>query len=224
MSPEAIGWERARRTYSRHNGGVSEPSPPGSTGVSSPQPGELRPTGRGNARLGRTIADMARSMVVVLIVVGAILLVTWRPSPEEIRSVDPTEALIAARATATYPVVYPEGLPEGWTPTSARWSLPEDAAPDPAWHVGFVTPADDYVQLGQSATTNPAYLAGITRGGSPVGEEESGWVRFESSGPQPTRSLVQVVDGVTIVVSGIAPWESLNVLAQRLSPTALPSR
>lgn len=163
-------------------------------------------------------------MVVVLIVVGAILLVTWRPSPDEIRSVDPTDALISARASAGYPVLYPADLPPGWVPTSARWNLPEDAAPDPAWHVGFVTPTNDYVQLGQSATTNPAYLAGIIRGGVTAGEDSSGWVRFEGSGPEPTRSLVQVVDGVTIVVSGTAPWQSLIDLAQRLSPTALPAR
>ena len=192
--------------------------------VQGPTPGELRPTGRGNARLGQTIADMARSMIVVLIVVGAILLVTWRPGPEAIRSVDPTEALTAARATAGYPVLYPEDLPDGWVATSARWDLPVDAEPDPAWHVGFVTPQEAYAQVGQSATANPDYLPAQTGGGQPLGEDPAGWQRYESTGPEPTRSLVRIVDGVTIVVSGTASWEVLAGLADRLSPTAVPPR
>lgn len=187
-------------------------------------PSALRPTGRANARLGQTVADMARSMVVVLVVVGAILLVTWRPQPEAIRSVDPTEALTAARATAGYPVLYPRDLPEGWVPTSARWDLPVDAEPEPAWHVGFVTPDDAYAQIGQSMTTNPQFLAAQTGGGSLIGEDPPGWQRYESSGSEPTRSLVTVVDGVTIVVSGTASWEVLVDLTDRLSPTAVPER
>jgi hypothetical protein len=130
---------------------------------------ELRPTGRGNSRLGQTIGDMARSMVVVLVVVGAILLVTWRPQPDPIRAIDPTQDLVTARATAGFPVLYPEGLGQGWTPTSARWDLPEAAAPDPAWHVGFVTPDEQYAQLGQSATTNPDYIPAQTFNGVPLG-------------------------------------------------------
>jgi len=223
---EGLRWERAGLAHTSDNMHVSEQPAEGATGehrMASPaEPGELRPTGRPNARLSKTIADMARSMVVVLVVVGAILLVTWRPQPEAIRSVDATEALTAARATAGYPVLFPEDLPQGWVVTSARWDLPLEAEPDPAWHLGFVTPEEAYAQLGQSATTNPAYLAGQTDTGQPTGDEVDGWQRWESSGADPTRSLVRVAEGVTIVVSGTASWEALVDLAQRLSPTAIP--
>lgn len=229
MTGNASGRKGACSRSSRHNGVVTQQPTEGPrsdrpAAPPAPQPGELRPTGRPNARLGKTVADMARSMVVVLIVVGAVLLITWRPQPDAIRSVDPTEALTAARATAGYPVLYPEDLPEGWAITSARWDLPVDAEPDPAWHLGFVTPEEAYAQLGQSATINPAYLTGQTQGGQPVGEDPSGWQRYENSGLEPTRSLVTVVDGVTIVISGTAPWETLSDLTQRLSPTATPER
>lgn len=199
------------------------PRPEGSEGERPMQPGELRATGRRNARLGQTIADMTRSMVVVLVVVGAILLVTWRPQPDPVRAIDPTSTLITARATAGYPVLYPQGLGPGWIPTSARWDLPADAAPDPAWHVGFVTPDEQYAAIGQSETTNPEYVPTQTLGGAPAGAGPQGWQRYENTAAETTRSLVTVVDGVTIVVSGTASWEVLLDLADRLSPTALPA-
>ena len=190
----------------------------------SAEPGEVRPTGRPNARLGQTVADMARSLVVVLVVVGAILLVTWRPQPDAVRTIDPTSELIAARATAGFAVLYPADLGSDWRPTSARWDLPESASPEPAWHVGFVTPGEAYVQLGQSVTTNPEYLVDQTGRGQPQPGNDGPWQRYESggSGTDVTRSLVQVVNGVTIVVSGTLQWAELLLFADSLSPTATP--
>lgn len=188
-------------------------------------PEAVRPTGRPNARLGQTVADMARSLIVVLVVVGAILLVTWRPAPDPIRTVDPGPALTAARATADFEVLYPADLPEGWLITSARWDLPEAADPDPAWHLGLVDPQEKYVQLGQSATTNAAYILEQTNGGSPVDGGTGEWQRYETTtGPdeERTRSMVSVQAGVTIVVGGTADWGVLEEFAARLSPTAVP--
>ncbi len=196
-------------------------SSPAAEGV--PQdPTALKLTGRQNSRLGQTVGDMTRSIVIVLVVVGAVLLVTWRPQPDAVKAIDPLPELTSARATAGFEVLYPEDLGDGWVPTSARWDLPDAADPDPAWHVGFVAPGERYVQIGQSATTNPDYLPSQTLGGVPVGEGPAGWQRYETVGDDPTRSLVTVIDGVTLVVSGTASWEVLIDVATRLSPTALP--
>ena len=83
-------------------------------------PDDLRPTGRPNARLGQTVRDMVLSLAVVIGVVAVIMLITLRPQPDPVRVVDPTPALLSARAEAGYPVVYPEGLDAAWRPTSAR--------------------------------------------------------------------------------------------------------
>ena len=230
-------WEGARTWRTGDNDEVTEQSGEPRLSAASPggnnsetsqvqrplEPGELRATGRRNARLSQTVSDMARSMIVVLVVVGAILLVTWRPQPDAVRAVDPTSALITARATAGFPILYPQGLTSDWVPTSVRWDLPADAAPDPAWHVGFVTPQEQYAALGQSATTNPEYLPAQTQGGAPAGPGPEGWQRYENTAPEPTRSLVTTVDGVTIVVSGTTSWEVLLDFAERLSPTAVPT-
>ena len=180
---------------------------------------ELRPTGRPNARLGQTVRDMVFSLVLVLGVIGVVLLLTMRPQPDPVRVVDPTPVVVQARAEADYPVLYPAKLDASWRATSARWDITDVTAPEAAFHVGFVTPADDYAQIGQSATINERYIQAQTDEGRPI-DMVGQWQRFESS--DGTRSLVRVQDGVTSVVSGTATWDVLTDLAERLSPTALP--
>lgn len=192
---------------------------PRSTAPAPTEPGELRPTGRPNARLRQTVRDMILSLAVVLATIAVILLITWRPTPDPVRVIDPTPALSLARAQADYPVLYPADLDAAWRPTSARWEITPSSEPDPAWHVGFVTPEDAYAQLGQSATEDPSYVADQVGVAEPAGDWE-GWLRFDSA---EQRALVRVDRGVTVVVSGTAPWPTLQVLAERLSPTALPA-
>jgi Protein of unknown function (DUF4245) len=183
-------------------------------------PGELRPTGRPNARLRQTVRDMVISLAVVLASIAVIMAITWRPTPDPVRVIDPTLALAQARAEADYPILYPSGLDAAWRPTSARWEITPASAPDAAWHVGFVTPDDAYAQLGQSATEDPSYVADQIGAAEPAGEWE-GWIRYDSIDQ---RALVRVDSGVTVVVSGTAPWPTLQVLAERLSPTGEPPR
>lgn len=198
---------------------------PGTDAAAGPHPapvtpGELRPTGHPNARLRQTVRDMVISLAVVLASIAVIMAVTWRPTPDPVRVIDPTPALAQARAEADYPILYPAGLDAAWRPTSARWEITPASAPDAAWHVGFVTPDDAYAQLGQSATEDPSYVAGQIGAAEPAGEWQ-GWLRYDSIDQ---RALVRVDSGVTVVVSGTAPWPTLQVLAERLSPTGEPTR
>jgi hypothetical protein len=163
---------------------------------------------------------MVISLAVVLASIAVIMAVTWRPTPDPVRVIDPTLALVQARAEADYPILYPAGLDAAWRPTSARWEITPASAPDPAWHVGFVTPDDAYAQLGQSVTEDPSYVADQIGAAEPAGEWE-GWIRYDSIDQ---RALVRVDAGVTVVVSGTAPWPTLQVLAERLSPTGEPTR
>ncbi len=205
----------------REHGRVSDDRP----GTEGPPPvpvvpGELRPTGRPNARLRQTVRDMVISLAVVLASIAVIMAITWRPTPDPVRVIDPTPVLVQARAEADYPILYPAGLDAAWRPTSARWEITPASAPDPAWHVGFVTPDDAYAQLGQSVTEDPSYVGDQIGAAEPAGEWE-GWIRYDSIDQ---RALVRVDSGVTVVVSGTAPWPTLQVLAERLSPTGEPTR
>ena len=196
------------------------PAAPGPAAPGPAAPGELRPTGRPNARLRQTVADMVRSLALVLGVVAVVLLITLRPQPDPVKVVDPTPVLVQARIEAPYPVLYPQGLDSAWRPTSARWQVTEESTPMPAWHVGFVTPDDAYAQIGQSATTDVAYVVSQTSNGRPSGTAGE-WQQYDNGAG--TRSLVAVRGGVTIVVSGTAEWTVLEDLASRLSPEALPT-
>lgn len=196
----------------RDDGGMS------SDAVAPGEPGELRPTGRPNARLRQTVRDMVLSLAVVLAAIAVIWIITWRPTPDPVRVIDPLPALSLARAQADYPVLYPTDLDTAWRPTSARWEITASSQPDPAWHVGFVTPEDAYAQIGQSASDDATYVADQVGAAEPAGEWQ-GWLRYESADQ---RALVRIDDGVTTVVSGTAPWPTLQLLAERLSPTAVP--
>ena len=200
------------------DGPVAEAPVPGTGAPRPAEPGELRPTGRSNARLRQTVRDMILSLVVVLAVIAVILVLTWRPAPDPVRVIDPTPALSLARVQADYPLLYPADLDAAWRATSARWEITPSSQPDPAWHVGFVTPDDAYAQLGQSATEDPSYVDDQVGVAKPAGEWE-GWLRYDSADQ---RALVRFDGGVTVVVSGTAPWPTLQALAERLSPTAVP--
>ena len=205
----------------RDDGGVSREAPASESGdiPLAPEPGELRPTGRPNARLRQTVRDMVLSLVVVLAAIGAVMAVTWRPAPDPVRVIDPAPVLALARTQASYPVLYPADLDPAWRPTSARWEITPASTPDPAWHLGMVTPDEEYAQVGQSASTSEAYLVEQVGRAEPAGEWQ-GWQRYESPDG---RALVRVVDGVTIGVSGTAAWPALEFLAERLSPSATPT-
>lgn len=174
-----------------------------------------RPTGRPNARLGQTIADMVRSMVVVLAVVGAILLVTWRPQPDPVREVDVAPVLALAQSQAAFPVLVPVGL-DGYRPTSARWEPTAASGQVPAWHVGYVTAQTQYVQLSQAATTEARFIGEQTGGAIPVGKVMIDGVAWEQQASQEGLALVRVADGVSTIVTGTVPLEELQGVVRAL--------
>lgn len=177
-----------------------------------------RPTGRPNARLGQTIADMVRSMFVVLAVVGAILLVTWRPQPDPVREVDTAELLALAQSQAPFPVLVPVGL-DGYRATSARWEPTKASGQVPAWHVGYVTAQTQYVQLTQAATTQERFIAEQTGGAIPVGTVMIDGVAWEQQASEGGLALVRIADGVSTIVTGTVPLEELQGVVRALRPS-----
>lgn len=161
------------------------------------------------------MGDMVRSLVVVLAVVAALLLVTYRPQPDPIRQVDPAPMLALARAQAGFPVLAPVGI-AGLQPTSARWEVTEASRPEPAWHIGYVTSGMEYVQVGQSASTSEAYLDDQTSGGRPTGTRSiDGQEWLEYVAPERT-SLVRIGPKGTTVVSGTASMAEIEAVVRAL--------
>ena len=98
---------------------------------------------------------MVRSMAVLGLAVGLVLLVTWRPTPSaQFTPVDLPGVAKGARANAEFDIVVPE-LNADWKPTSARLEPVEQDISKFQWHIGYVTPLGQYVAIEQSDTNLP---------------------------------------------------------------------
>ena len=174
------------------------------------------PTGKPNARLRQTIGDMIRSMVVVLVVVGALLAVTWRPQPDAIKVVDVQPVLAVAQMQAKFDPLIPVGI-DDLQPTSVRWEPTTASGDVPVWHIGYVIAGREYLQVSQSLAGDADYLAEQTANGQPRDEvivNEKPWTVWNA--PDRT-SLVQQSGGVTTVVSGTVDVAQLQAVARSLT-------
>jgi len=118
--------------------GVSEQ--PSATPEQPSAPGE-RP-GRYPRTFGGLLAAMVATVVFVAAYVG--FRAVTREQPDIAPDVDYL-ACVAYLQEADTTVVYPEGLPEGWTATSISF---ERGAP-PRWRIGMVTADDEFVGVVQ---------------------------------------------------------------------------
>lgn len=169
---------------------------------------------------------MIRSMLVVLAVVGAILLVTWRPQPEAVREVALEPIVTLAANQAEFPILVIDG---DVRPTSVRWEATAASEGVPVWHVGYVTADEEYVQVSQASVDSQAYVAEQTAEGVVVDDASQlpaavrdlmarGWVPLLGEDAEPRRSLLRTSDGATTILSGSGSWSDLADAAARLSP------
>jgi hypothetical protein len=182
----------------RHHGHVSSTVP--------------EPTGRSNARLAQTVGDMGRSLAVVLAVVAVIMFITHRAEPDPVREVSMSAPLMLANMQSSFPVEVPQDL-DGYRLTSARFS----GQPTPVWHLGYVTPETQYVEVEQSATSTLKFLKSQLGNTSPAGTVEingSTWNIYDGASK---RALVRQQNGVTTAVSGTASLNELKTVAGTLA-------
>ena len=171
----------------------------------------------------QSVGDMVRSMLVVLAFVVVLLLVTWRPQPEAVKAIDPTQVEYLASRQAAFPVQFPVGLAQGWRPTSARWEATAKSASEPVLHIGYVTPADAYALVSQSSNSSQEYLAEQTDNGVAVGTQAVGEVTWQRWEHGDRHSLVRIEARTTTIVSGTAGLAELISLAASLKAPAAPA-
>ena len=154
------------------------------------------PRGRSGARrLDVTLGDMVRGVALLAL---AVLVVGWflglfrNDTVVEPEAVDVVAVAEEAQPAAPFELAVPTSLPAGWRATSARFEPLEDS-----WHVGFLTAADEYVGLEQSAHGVEALVADFAADAIPAGQARL---------PGRTwRRLVDETDGeVTLVRGGAA--------------------
>ncbi len=188
----------------------SQPQPPQST---APRPA----TGSG----GKTVLNMVRSLAVIGAMVAVVYLLVPRPQGSLVQPVDVPGAAQVALAAGDVPVVLPE-LGQDWQVTSARRDRPENGFPA-GWHLGYLTPEQDYAGLEVAAAPTPAWIERATSEGVPATTQEvSGrsWTVYESEprgAGQPRTSLVLDDDDRVLVVTGSAVLDELVELAEAAS-------
>jgi hypothetical protein len=159
---------------------------------------------------------MVRSLALVLVLVGvaSVFYLAGRPDPV-VREVQYTDALALARQTASYDVLAPDPLPDGWRATSARADTEGDVT---TWHLGLVTAAGSYAAVEQSDGDRRDFVERFAEGARPNGTanvDGTTWRRLNGGQPE-ERALLRTTDGVTTLVAGGARWAELERLAASL--------
>ena len=169
---------------------------------------------------GRETAwDMVLSMGAVIVTVGVIMLLAWRPQEEVKQLVDYETAVASAVIAQTWPISIPETLPTGYQASSARLE-PESYGElgDIRWILGFQTSAGEYVSLWQSdGPINRVVPAATNSAPCEAKETINGetWQKCEIDKPL-TRAFVKTEGEVTSIVSGTAKWDELLRFAESL--------
>ncbi|WP_434618123.1 DUF4245 domain-containing protein [Arthrobacter sp. A5] len=104
-------------------------------------------------------------------------------------------------------------LPEGWSANYARWNSagPTEVA---FWEVGYVSAAQQFISLKQSANANPTWVAQATDNAPVTGDRRVGPQDWElRDKPGSNKSLILNYKGTTLVLSGSATLAEFDILA-----------
>lgn len=168
--------------------------------------------------LKKTVRDVALSMGVVAGIIFLVLIVTWRPQPDPIRTVDPAPVAGQAAQVVDYPLLLPS-LDEAWRATSARFEPTEESDNLPVWFNGWVSPGEQFAAVVQSANTTESFIEEQTIDGLPAQDAPPtpGWDAVVSP-RNDQRSLVRIADGHTTIVTGSVGWQELIAFRDALQP------
>lgn len=168
-----------------------------------------------------TTADMVRSLGVVLAVVAVTVLITLRTPGQVVRPIDYSGTLAQVRGAAPYAALAPQGLPTQWRPTSVSYDPPQTTglAGVAHWHLGFISPSNQYVGLeewnGDLRALLVEQLDGPQQAGTSVVDGVT-WTRWTSvDGAR--RALTRQQDGAAVIVHGTAGWTELEAFAAALT-------
>ncbi|MFW3173017.1 DUF4245 domain-containing protein [Geodermatophilus sp. CPCC 206100] len=169
---------------------------------------------------GNMIRSLAPLVVIVLLIAGW---VAFRQSGvDPVRTVDPGTTVSLAAARASYPVVAPAGLPEGYRPTSARTDAGDAEAGDPVTlEVGYLTPSDEYAGFVVSDDARAGAVTDVLGGAEEQDSVDLGgatWTRGTTERGE--TALWQAADGVTVLVTGSAADDELERVAAAVAPVS----
>lgn len=165
----------------------------------------------------RTVRNLVGSLTVTC---GVSLIVYWGVLPREgdgneMEAVSYSQELGQARRSAPFPVVAPVGLPDDWRANSVTYRGTGDHGA--TWHLGFVTPDDEYVAVEQGSKKPDSFIRKVTQNARATGESSQvageEWAHYEG---REYDALVFKDDSVTTVVTGTGSREQMERMASAL--------
>jgi hypothetical protein len=176
------------------------------------------------ARANRmSAANMMRSLLPLVVIC---LLIGWwttlRQTADEnpVREIDPSSTVQLAAARASYQILLPQGLDEGYRPTSARTDAGNAGEGDPVTlEIGYVTPAEQFAGFVVSDDLRAGPVAAVLDGAEEQGTVDVGGRQWTRSATERGETALSREDaGVVVVVSGSAPEEELEAVAAAVAP------
>jgi len=168
-----------------------------------------------------SVANMARSMLVVGVLVAALIAIVPRVNTVSQPPLDVAASAVEIAKESGWAISQPVGLPEGWKATSVRFVRSTDGLQ--TWHVGYQAASGNYVALEQTKGATRGWIEAQTNRARRTGEVEAAgttWTTFERS-PKIQRSLLSTtesVDGLTTLITGTGTFVELTAFAEALEP------
>ncbi|GAB3736946.1 DUF4245 domain-containing protein [Nocardiopsis nanhaiensis] len=164
------------------------------------------------SRANATFKNYAISLGIVVGILLLMAFVVSTRSDENIPAVEYRPDVEVLRDAADYPVVAPEGLPEGWVPTSSTL----DVTGPTEWSLGFATPEDSHAMLTQSDGEPDDVVADRAQDADPVGTVMVAGEEWEHLEGEDWSLIVLREEDRTLVVSGSTTLDEFAVLAGHL--------
>jgi hypothetical protein len=208
---------------------------------------DTKPTGRVVAELGRpetpqetaarkaqssrlhrerqTVNNLVLSLLATLGVVIVIVLMVPRNNPHTVGNPVDWKSVAAQGAGAEPDALLSPDLPQGWTANAAELRQGSTGGVDD-WHIGFISPSQQYVGLDQGFKANSTWAADELDQIRATGSTTIGGVRWvvydnrsgQSQSSDVTYGLVTTHSASTVVLAGTAKASEFDTVAQALAP------
>lgn len=131
-------------------------------------PGQAPP----DRRRERLLSYSAKNMIYSMLAVVALAFGLWALIPGEDAvqrrpaELDPVAEYVVGQVG--HPIYVPQGLPAGWTATTARLT---EIGGQPTWRLGVVTPEGEFAALSQTLEATETWTATVLAGTAELGEQ-----------------------------------------------------
>lgn len=135
------------------------------------------PAARRRKALKQSAVDMVATMAVITAIVVGIVLLVPRPNAVPIKAVDVASAARVAAPRMGFTPGVPQGLPAGWTATSADVRNSADGIR--TWHIGYLTADGHYASVEQAVSPSRQWEIILDSGGTDREPQTVAGVRWD---------------------------------------------